>query len=108
MPPPYMFHFSAHEGSEPKTLVSVGTLPGHIDPAAPPTKKQPWKTINDVPFVQSLSLILPGELYDVVWNKIRDELKQARYAKVIMKLQDVLEDSFFTQYVKRGEFSRFL
>ena len=37
-----------------KTYVSTGYLPGYIDPKQPPTKKQPFKAINDISLAQSV------------------------------------------------------
>jgi ribonuclease P/MRP protein subunit RPP40 len=85
-----------------KTHVAGGQLPAYIDPKQPPTKKSPWRTINDAPFLKSISLILPEELYDVIWDKIEDEMKKASYAKVILKLQELLDGKFFTEYIKKG------
>lgn len=53
--------------------------------------------------LRSVNMILPEELYDIIWDKIEDERKNARYAKVIMKLQDLLEGAFFTEYIKKGD-----
>jgi ribonuclease P/MRP protein subunit RPP40 len=98
-----LFDFDSADRRNPKTQVHVGQLPAYIDPKQPPTKKTPWRTINEVPFLQSVNLVLPQELYDVIWDKIEDESKKAGYAKVIMKLQDVLDGAFFTEYIKKGE-----
>jgi ribonucleases P/MRP protein subunit RPP40 len=98
-----LFDFDSADRRDPKTQVHVGQLPAYIDPKQPPTKKTPWRTINEVPFLQSVNLVLPQELYDVIWDKIEDESKKAGYAKVIMKLQDVLSGAFFTEYIKKGE-----
>jgi len=98
-----LFDFDSADRRNPKTQVRVAQLPAYIDPKQPPTKKTPWRTINEVPFLQSVSLVLPQELYDVIWDKIEDKSKKAGYAKVIMKLQDVLDGAFFTEYIKKGE-----
>ena len=47
-------------------------------------------------------MTMPDELYSLVWDRINGEMKKARYAKVIMKLEDVLTGDFFTDYVKKG------
>jgi ribonucleases P/MRP protein subunit RPP40 len=99
MPP---FDFDSAGRRDAKTHVAVGQLPAHIDPKQPPTKKNPWRTINDAPFLKSVGLVLPEELYNVIWHKIEDEMKNASYAKVILKLQEVLDGAFFTEYIKKG------
>lgn len=100
-----MSFFELYQGGRPvqKTHVHMGQLPGYIDPKQPPTRKSPWKIINDTPFVQGVSMILPEELYEVIWDKIEVAAKRVEYAKVIMKLQDVLDGDFFTEYVKKGK-----
>jgi ribonuclease P/MRP protein subunit RPP40 len=98
-----LFDFNSADRRNPKTRVHVGQLPAYIDLKQPPTKKTPWRTINEVPFIKSVNLVLPQELCNVIWSKIEDESKKAGYAKVIMKLQDVLDGAFFTEYIKKGE-----
>ena len=98
-----LFDFGSSSGPDAKMNVTLGVLPGYIDPKQPPTKKSPWNAMNDVPFVQSVDLVLPEELYDLIWHKIGAEMKHNRYAKVVMKLEDLLDGEFFTQYIKRGE-----
>ena len=97
------FKFDSPGQREPKTYAHVGKLPAYIDPKQSPTKQSPWRTINEVPFLQSVNLVLPEELYNLIWDDIEEQSKKARYAKVIMKLQDVLEGAFFTEYIKKGE-----
>lgn len=88
---------------EPKTRVHVGHLPPYIHPEQSPTKKSPWRAVGDAPFLKSVTVILPGDLYDLIWDKIEDETKKGSYAKVILKLQDVLSGTFFTEYIKKGK-----
>ena len=98
-----LFNFDSLSRRDPKIQVQVGRLPPYVDPKQPPTKKSPWRTINSAPMLRSVNIILPEELYDIIWDKIEDERKKARYAKVIMKLQDLLEGAFFTEYIKKGD-----
>ncbi|EHY56108.1 hypothetical protein ABEF92_004807 [Exophiala dermatitidis] len=93
----------------PKIHFSTGSLPSYVsaDPAQAPTKKAPWKQVRDVGFVRSVTVVVPGEMYRAIFP--RDESGEIgvsklrlRYAKVIMKLEDVLSGDFFTEYVKRG------
>ena len=97
-----VFHFDTGGRPEPKTHIHVGHLPDYIDPKQPPTKKSPWKAINDAPFLHSVNMILPAELYDTIWEKLESETKKVRYAKVFMRLEDVLGKEFFTEYIKKG------
>lgn len=96
-------NFNDQQRSSSKMFVSLGELPNYIDPSQPPTKKSPWRQINQVPFVQQATLILPEELYELIWNKIQENLKASRYAKVIVKLVDILNGPFFNDYIKKGK-----
>lgn len=88
---------------ESKIFTTLGRLPSYIDRKQPPTKKLPWRAIDDVGFVKSVEMILPEELYEIIWTKVEQELKPVQYARVIMKLEDVLNGAFFTDYIKKGK-----
>lgn len=96
------FDFESAGRLDPKIHVHSGSLPAFIDPKQPPNKKGPWRTFNDAPFLQTVNLLLPEELYTLIWDRIELEMKSVRYSKVIMKLQNVLEGNFFTEYIKKG------
>ncbi len=87
---------------ESKILTTTGMLPSYIDRSQPPTKKLPWRAINDVGFVKCVEMVLPEELYDIIWTKVEQDLKPVQYARVIMRLEDVLDGAFFTEYIKKG------
>lgn len=80
---------------------TVGTFPDHVDLKQPPTKKQPFAALKAQQWVSSLDLILPKELADVVAQELME--KTSRYAKVMMKVGDLMEGEFFTEAVKKGE-----
>lgn len=46
--------------------------------------------------------MLPDELYSLIWQTVENELPRMRYAKVIMKLEEILQGEFFNEYIKRG------
>jgi ribonucleases P/MRP protein subunit RPP40 len=100
-----LFDFDSAGRRESKTRVHVGYLPPYIHSEQPPTKKSPWRTVSDAPFLKIVNMILPEELYDLIWDKIEGESKKASYAKVILKLQDIISGTFFTEYVKKGRSS---
>jgi len=104
--PSALFPFATNQDRlDPKLNVTLGTLPAYIDAKQPPTKKAPWRqTTRGIPFAQSATLVFPDELYRVIWEAVQMELVRWRYAKVVMKLGEVLDGDFFTRYVKRGEF----
>src|SRR5271168_3958339 len=97
-----LFDFDSNGKLDAKLHVHFEKLPAFVDPKQPPTKKDPWRTINNVPFVQGVDLILPRELYEVIWQRVEKDLNGVRYAKVFMKLQDILDGDFFKEQVKKG------
>ncbi|KAK6381650.1 hypothetical protein LTS17_004709 [Exophiala oligosperma] len=90
------------EGPSPKVYVTSGSLPPYISPSEAPAKRAPWRTVRNVEFVQTVTATLPEELYDVIWREVDDSIANAEYAKVIMKLEDVLQGDFFNEYIKIG------
>ncbi|KAI1467678.1 ribonuclease P 40kDa subunit-domain-containing protein [Daldinia caldariorum] len=98
-----MFSFSApsvHQSS--KCFVTYGVM-GHPDPQNLPTKGKPWSTLLSQDFVYKVDLILPAELTQLVKDKlIGDPSRAPVFYKVIMKLGQVLEGDFFTEYIKIG------
>jgi ribonuclease P/MRP protein subunit RPP40 len=50
--------------------------------------------------VQTTRVVLPDELYQIIGQNVVGP--QTEYAKVVMKLEDLLEGDFFTEYIKRG------
>ena len=100
-----MFSFQVHERDtklDSKIFTTIGALPGYVDPVQPSSKKQPWRSVQNGSFVHSLELLLPEELYQSIWHKTEHDKICAKYAKVIMKLDQILEGEFFEQYVKKG------
>jgi ribonuclease P/MRP protein subunit RPP40 len=92
-----------------KCQVSRGVLPKYIDLAQPPRKHKPFDALWALRWCHTVDILLPAELRDTIHKaegrqielgRIR-ELNQ-KYAKVIMKLGEVLEGDFFTEYVKKG------
>lgn len=100
---PSIFDFGGRDGLQSKMKVSQGSLPPYIDAAQPPTKKSPWHQIKELPFVHTFTMLMPDEMYQMVWTKLDAEVKTIKYAKVIMKLHEVLEGEFFTQFIKKGD-----
>lgn len=105
---PAIFDFGGKDAVDPKMHVSRGSLPAYIDASQPPTKRSPWRQIKELPFIHSFTMLMPEEMYQIVWDKLDAEAKSAKYAKVIMKLQEILEGDFFTEYIKKGTSVMFL
>ncbi|KIW82441.1 hypothetical protein Z517_05468 [Fonsecaea pedrosoi CBS 271.37] len=85
-----------------KINITTGQLPSYVNATQAPTKKSPWRTIRGLEYNQYATVILPDELYSLLWKKLDASMEPVKYAKVIMKLADVLSGDFFTEYVKRG------
>ncbi|OAL21029.1 hypothetical protein AYO22_08313 [Fonsecaea multimorphosa] len=85
-----------------KVNVTSGQLPSYVTASQAPTKKSPWRTIRGLDYNQYAAVILPDELYHLVWKKVDASIVPVKYAKVIMRLGDVLDGEFFTTYIKRG------
>ena len=116
------FHFSLHainvtkmsplfpleSGSAPKVIVSLGSLPGYVVPAQAPTKRAPWRTIRGVSHGDSATVVLPDDLYRIIWDSVEADVSRTKFAKVIMKLEEVLKGSFFNEYIKKGGFNSVL
>ena len=49
-----------------------------------------------------LELLLPEELYQVMWHGVEAKISQLRYSQVIMPLSALLEGDFFNFYIKTG------
>ena len=86
----------------PKTTVSIGQLPGYVSTSQAPTRRAPWRSIREVSSSDSVTVVLPDELYTIIWDSVEADVSIPKYAKVIMKLEDVLKGDFFTEYIKKG------
>ncbi|KIX04683.1 uncharacterized protein Z518_05553 [Rhinocladiella mackenziei CBS 650.93] len=95
--------FSPPSSPSPKINIASGPLPSYLSASQAPTKNSPWRTIRNVGFVQSATTILPDELYQIIWANVDAAMTKTRYAKVIMRLDELLQGDFFTEYIKRGD-----
>ncbi|KAL6703272.1 hypothetical protein ACN47E_010060 [Coniothyrium glycines] len=87
-----------------KVYFSHSVLPPYIDPQNVSTKKKPFSTFNQLKFSHSLDLILPGVLFTLVKDNIEklDGTTPTKYARVHMKLSEILESEFLNSYIKQG------
>lgn len=76
-------------------------LPSYIDPQNVSTKKQPFATFNKQKFSHTLDLILPAEIYELVQQKL-ETFGDGQYARVHMKLGEIIEAEFLNSYIKQG------
>ncbi|OQV04322.1 hypothetical protein CLAIMM_09225 isoform 4 [Cladophialophora immunda] len=94
--------FPQAPSSASKINVASGQLPSYVTASQAPTKKPPWRTIRQHEYDKYVAVILPDGLYHLIWEKVNASIGPVKYAKVIMKLEDVLNGEFFTVYVKTG------
>ncbi|KAF2198656.1 hypothetical protein GQ43DRAFT_443139, partial [Delitschia confertaspora ATCC 74209] len=114
-----MFDFTNPSTPSPKCYFTHSLLSSYVDPTHLPNKKQPFSTISKQPFSHNLDLVLPEEIYDIVRNDLflasQPQLQpqnintntatspvNLQYARVYMKLGDILSGDFFNQHVKQG------
>nr|OQO17727.1 hypothetical protein B0A51_12881 [Rachicladosporium sp. CCFEE 5018]OQO27606.1 hypothetical protein B0A51_03595 [Rachicladosporium sp. CCFEE 5018] len=87
----------------PKCYVHHADLPNYIDNAHPPTKKDPFRTVLEQPFVHTLDVLIPSQHTEAFTSLLTTTFPTPiRYAKVYMKLHDILTGEFFNDYVKSG------
>ncbi|KAI1102740.1 ribonuclease P 40kDa subunit [Jackrogersella minutella] len=98
-----MFSFatpSVYQSS--KCFVTYGVM-SHLEPGQVPNKGKPWTALLAQDFIHKVDLILPEELVQLVRDKIIDDPSRVPvFYKVIMRLGQVLEGDFFTEYIKIG------
>ncbi|KAL4862705.1 hypothetical protein BDV12DRAFT_39363 [Aspergillus spectabilis] len=85
-----------------KCYTTVGQLPPFIDPKQPPLKKAPFSAILSQPFVHSVEVIMPKDVYSTVESSLDSKLQKLRYARLSMSLSSLVEGGFFNTYIKTG------
>lgn len=85
----------------PKCIYTRTALPSYVDQAQPPQKRKPFSSIRGLAWAHTVDLNIPTEISQLLETEIT-RLNNLRYAKVIMKLVDVLEGDFFNEYIKKG------
>ncbi|KAF2211451.1 hypothetical protein CERZMDRAFT_42945 [Cercospora zeae-maydis SCOH1-5] len=96
-----MLDIGTKDGVDPRCLVTTSILSNYIDHCRPPTKKRPFTTIWGQTFSHTLDLLLPAPAA----NTLHDALNiisatELTYAKVNMKLSDLLSGDFFDSCIK--------
>lgn len=46
---------------------------------------------------------MPRKLFDIMWSGVEQNLEELYYARVVMKLEEMLEGEFFERYIKIGK-----
>lgn len=83
---------------------STSSLSTYLDPKNLSTKKQPFSSINKQKYSHNLSVILPEELWTLVEAQLQSNVALGRpqYARVHMKLEEILASEFLDTYVQQG------
>ncbi|CAN9162616.1 unnamed protein product [Alternaria alternata] len=87
-----------------KIYFSHSVLPSYIDPQNVSTKKKPFSAFNKQKYSHTVDLVLPEEIYELVQNELgrADGPARTQYARVHMKLGEILETEFLDTYIKQG------
>ncbi|GKZ29056.1 ribonuclease P protein subunit p40 [Aspergillus brasiliensis] len=93
-----MLDFEDDASKREKCFTTIGQLPAFIDPKQPPTKRSPFSAILGHPFVHTVEVILPKDIF----SRVQPQLQRLRYARVFMSLSSLLEGEFFNTYIKTG------
>ena len=47
-------------------------------------------------------MILPEELYHLIWENVAERIETIQYHQVMMSLSELLESNFLNKYIKTG------
>ncbi|GAB7339049.1 hypothetical protein MBLNU457_5708t1 [Dothideomycetes sp. NU457] len=86
-----------------KCYYSSCALPQYIDDKQPPAKRKPFSTVLEHPFNHSLDIIIRNDVYQKHQEQILQSHGKPQYAKVHMKLKDIIEGDFFNKYIRTGD-----
>ncbi|KAG9186626.1 ribonucleases P/MRP protein subunit RPP40 [Alternaria panax] len=94
----------ADSAPDTKIYFSHSILPSYIDPQNVSTKRKPFSAFNKQKYSHTVDLVLPEEMYQLVKNELGrfDGPARAQYARVHMKLGEILESEFLNTYIKQG------
>ncbi|KAI9371451.1 ribonuclease P 40kDa subunit-domain-containing protein [Aspergillus egyptiacus] len=85
-----------------KCYTTVDRMPQFIDPRQIPTRKSPFSAISNHPFVHTVEVTLPKEVYSTIESSLDSKLQKLRYARVSMTLASLIDGDFFNTYIKSG------
>ncbi|GAB7348549.1 hypothetical protein MBLNU459_g6942t1 [Dothideomycetes sp. NU459] len=85
-----------------KCCFSHTILPHYIDDNQPPTKRKPFSTILSQPFNHTLEIIAPESSSAILQAAISKANSKQQYARVHLKLKEILTGDFFNHYIKTG------
>lgn len=58
--------------------------------------------MSHLTYVDQMEIILPEELYNLIWAGVEKRADQIQYSRVIMPLSALLQGEFFNEYIKKG------
>ncbi|KAJ5659528.1 hypothetical protein N7507_005979 [Penicillium longicatenatum] len=85
-----------------KCFTTVAQLPALVDPKQVASKKSPFSAILNHPFVHTIEVILPKDVYEKNQASLDAQLEDPQCARVFMYPSDLLEHDFFNTYIKAG------
>ncbi|GIJ81850.1 hypothetical protein Asppvi_000353 [Aspergillus pseudoviridinutans] len=97
-----MLDFDDDASRREKCFTTIAQLPTFVDPKQPPTKKPPFSAIVNHPFVHTVEVIFPEEVYSSIKDSLEAKVQKLRYARVFMSPSALLEGDFFNTYIKTG------
>ncbi|KAF4260554.1 hypothetical protein KXV27_002788 [Aspergillus fumigatus] len=97
-----MLHFDDDASRREKCFTTITQLPAFVDPKQPPIKKSPFSAIANHPFVHTVEILLPEEVYSSIKDSLDAKVQKLRYARVFMSPSALLEGDFFNTYIKAG------
>ncbi|TKA41653.1 hypothetical protein B0A54_06541 [Friedmanniomyces endolithicus] len=97
-----MLDISSHNGPKPRCYFTHAVLSNFIDYDLPPTKKRPFTTIAAQTTSHTVDILLPKSSLPKFQEGLGNGKGTFQYARVHMKLSDIIEGDFFNHYVKAG------
>ncbi|KAF7118205.1 hypothetical protein CNMCM5793_007606 [Aspergillus hiratsukae] len=97
-----MLDFDDDASRREKCFTTIAQLPAYVDPKQPPSKKSPFSAIVNHPFVHTVEVLLPEEVYSSIKDSLDPKVQKLRYARVFMSPSALLEGDFFNTYIKTG------
>ncbi|PNS19821.1 hypothetical protein CAC42_7788 [Sphaceloma murrayae] len=97
-----MLDIAKDQGPGPKCFFTHVHLSHTIDEKQPPTKKKPFSNFAETHFNHTIDVVLPKTAETRLAEKLEKIIGGIRYARVHLKLKDVIEGDFFDRYIKRG------
>ncbi|KAL2865479.1 ribonuclease P protein subunit p40 [Aspergillus lucknowensis] len=100
-----MFELEGDDASgREKCYTTIAQLPQFIDPKQPPARSPPFSAIEAHPFVHTVEVTLPRDVYSSIESSLESKLPKLRYARLHMALSSLVEGDFFNTYIKAGNF----